>query len=111
VLAHLNARTGRSGASAFRGASALATIAARLAEFTETELRAVVDHRVALWASDEKMAPYLRPSTLFARAKLADYVALAARQRPADPPARSDCFVCGRPTVPGTARCQEDTHD
>ena len=46
------------------------------AGYTEAEMRAVIDMKVAEWKDDKKMRGYLRPSTLFG-AKFQEYVAAA----------------------------------
>ena len=47
---------------------------ARIAEYGVDAIKAVIDRKVAEWSSDEKMARYLRPDTLFNRTKLANYI-------------------------------------
>ena len=49
-------------------------IVARLKEgYTETQCRQVVVRKAREWGSDEKMAGYLRPATLFNREKFNQY--------------------------------------
>lgn len=72
ILDHLNQQTGRS----YRPVkSNLNLISARLKEgATPNECRAVIDAKVCAWATDPKMAPYLRPATLFGAEKFSQYV-------------------------------------
>ena len=77
VLEFLNQNTGKH----FRPVPSVITmIEARLSEFDETTLRAVVLHRCQLWSSDEKMADYLRPATLFGARNCANYAGEIATQ-------------------------------
>lgn len=71
VLQFLNEKTGRN----YRPVKAnIEMIEARLKEgATVQELRQVVAKKTREWASDEKMAIYLRPATLFNRTKFAQY--------------------------------------
>ena len=70
VLAFLNEKTGKK----FRDVAAnIEPIVARLKEFDEVTLRAIVQHKCQEWNADEKMAQYLRPETLFGRSKCAQY--------------------------------------
>ena len=71
VLAYLNDRTGKQ----FQPVKANTTlISARIAEgATLEDCKAVIDHKVAEWAADRKMAEYLRPATLFNATKFAQY--------------------------------------
>jgi len=71
VLDFLNAKTGR----AYKPVQAnLEMIANRLKEgYTVAELRQVVAKKCREWGSDEKMAIYLRPATLFNKTNLAQY--------------------------------------
>ena len=64
VLSYLNSRTGKN----FTGKSKAHRqhITARLKEgFTVEDFKKVIDNKVAAWGHSEKMAPYLRPETLF----------------------------------------------
>ncbi len=72
VLEFLNEKTGRN----YQPVKAnLDMIVARLKEgATERHLRLVVLRKFHDWGSDEKMAEYLRPATLFNRTKFAQYV-------------------------------------
>jgi len=54
--------------------SNLKLINARLNEYTEAELKAMIDCKVSQWANDEKMSVYLRPSTLFNATKCNGYL-------------------------------------
>lgn len=71
ILEFLNTKTGR----AYKPVPAnLDLIRARLKEgYTPSELRQVVAKKCREWAADEKMAPYLRPATLFNKTNLAQY--------------------------------------
>jgi uncharacterized phage protein (TIGR02220 family) len=71
VLEYLNKKTG----CTFRPLPAnIEIIAARLKDgATVDELFSVVDRKCAEWRSDEKMAKYLRPKTLFNRTNFAQY--------------------------------------
>lgn len=72
VLAHLNSKTGRH----YRPVAAnLELIRNRLKEgATVDECKGVIDAKFAEWGSDAKMAEYLRPATLFAASKFAQYI-------------------------------------
>lgn len=64
VLDYLNSRTGKK----YTGKSKAHRqhIVARLKEgFTVEDFKKVIDNKVAAWGHSEKMAPYLRPETLF----------------------------------------------
>ena len=71
VLGFLNEKTGRN----YEPVPAnLELICARLAEgATVEDCRAVIAKKSRDWATDEKMAQYLRPATLFNRTKFAQY--------------------------------------
>lgn len=59
----------------------LRSLIARLREGrTEAECLAVVEGRHAVWAGNDKMLDYFRPSTLFAAAHFEDYLQTAQRQ-------------------------------
>lgn len=82
VLIFLNEKTGR----AYQPVPAnVDMIVARLKDgATVDDLRAVVAKKCREWTCDEKMAPYLRPATLFNRTKFAQYqgeLAPAGRQQ------------------------------
>lgn len=72
ILDFLNSKTGRH----YRPVDAnLKPILARLKEgATEQDLRQVIALKCRAWATDEKMAVYLRPATLFNATKFAQYV-------------------------------------
>ena len=71
ILEHLNQKAGRK----FKPVKATITaITARLKEHSFDELIAVIDDKCAKWRTDEKMAEYLRPDTLFNATKCASYV-------------------------------------
>jgi uncharacterized phage protein (TIGR02220 family) len=78
VLAYLNHAAGRG--YHFRNPNGKLTpnadvIVARLAEgYTAEQLREVVMLKSERWKGDEKMAEFLRPSTLFGKQKFAQYV-------------------------------------
>ena len=61
------------------------TLIARLLEdgHTESDMRLVIWDRCKRWLDDPKMREYLRPSTLFARSKFAEYLPLAREARAA----------------------------
>jgi uncharacterized phage protein (TIGR02220 family) len=72
VLAFLNTKTGRT----FRPTpSNLALIEARLKAGASIEdCRGVIVRKVRAWATDPKMATYLRPATLFNATKFDQYI-------------------------------------
>lgn len=71
ILDHLNEKAGRS----YQPVEAnIRMIAARLAESTVDECKAVIDAKVGEWLHDPKMSQYLRPETLFGATKFAQYV-------------------------------------
>lgn len=72
VLSHLNSKTGRN----YRPVAAnLELIRNRLKEgATVEECNRVIDAKFSEWGSDTKMAEYLRPATLFAASKFAQYI-------------------------------------
>lgn len=72
LLSFLNAKSGK----AFREVPAnLDLITARLREgYSAQEIRQVVARKCREWSGDEKMAPYLRPETLFGRTKFSQYI-------------------------------------
>lgn len=58
----------------------LGMISARLREgYTLDDFMAVIDHKVEMWGSDEKMRIYLRPSTLFTANHMEGYLSEAKR--------------------------------
>lgn len=64
IVQHLNVRTGSSYRATSRKTRRL--IRARMAEgFTADDFHAVIDTMADAWGNDPKMAPYLRPETLF----------------------------------------------
>jgi uncharacterized phage protein (TIGR02220 family) len=71
ILNFLNTKTGRD----YQPVSAnLDLIVARLREgYSSDDIRSVVAKKCREWSGDEKMAPYLRPATLFNRTKFAQY--------------------------------------
>ena len=71
ILAFLNEKAGR----AYQPTDTnLAFIVARLKEgYTPTQCRQVVAKKVREWSGDDKMAMFLRPSTLFNREKFNQY--------------------------------------
>jgi uncharacterized phage protein (TIGR02220 family) len=81
VLNFLNDKTGRN----YEPVPAnLEMVEARLKEGASVDdLRAVVAKKTREWASDEKMAQYLRPATLFNRTKFAQYKGELGVQEPA----------------------------
>ena len=83
LLAYLNAKTGKH----FRCVPAsLDPIRARLKDATPEQVRAVIDDRVKAWASDEAMAKYLRPETLFRASKFEGYLGNLGASKPAGRP-------------------------
>lgn len=72
ILGFLNAKTGRN----YRMVDAnLGPIMARLKEgASERDFRVVIARKCREWGTDEKMAHYLRPATLFNATKFAQYV-------------------------------------
>ena len=54
--------------------SNLKFIKARLKEYSQEELKKVVDFKVSEWLKDDEMSKYLRPETLFGAAKCAGYI-------------------------------------
>lgn len=72
VLQHLNAAAGRTFEPV---ATNLDPIAKRLEEVKddETGILEMVNRQVLLWKTDDRMAPYLRPATLFNRTKFRQY--------------------------------------
>jgi uncharacterized phage protein (TIGR02220 family) len=80
VLDFLNTKANR----AYQPVDAnLELIVARLKEgATDVQLRQVVAKKCREWSTDEKMAEYLRPATLFNRTKFAQYVGELVSARP-----------------------------
>lgn len=71
LLAFLNEQTGKN----FQHTDAnLDMIEARLKEYAEEQLRGVIIDRVDAWKGNEAMQEYLRPMTLFNKAKCAQYI-------------------------------------
>lgn len=71
ILDYLNAKTGKH----FRAVKAnRSLVQARLRDSSPQEIRNVIDDRVRAWASDPKMAEYLRPATLFAASNFESYL-------------------------------------
>lgn len=80
VLEYLNEQTGHSYKPV---ESNLKLVRARMAEGASVdECKAVIDAKVSEWASDAKMAQYLRPDTLFNATKFAQYSGQLGSQRP-----------------------------
>ena len=71
VLAYLNKNAGKN----FRDVdSTLGPIVARLKEgYTAERLREIAFYKIEQWGTDEKMAEYLRPATLYNATKCAQY--------------------------------------
>jgi len=64
IVTYLNHKTGKNFKHTTKQTRSL--INARMADgFTVDDFMRVIDHKVAEWASDPKMAAYLRPETLF----------------------------------------------
>lgn len=73
VIDHLNSRTGSHYRHGTQGTEKF--IKARLKEgYTAEDLKAVIDKKADEWRDDEKMAKYLRPSTLFSAEKFPGYL-------------------------------------
>lgn len=73
VLEHLINKTGRGFNLKAEGSRKL--VRARLNEGrTVDQCMAVIDHKFSMWADDEKMREYLRPSTLFNKQKFEEYL-------------------------------------
>jgi uncharacterized phage protein (TIGR02220 family) len=71
ILAFLNEKANKN----YRPVAAnLSMIDARLKEYTVSELRMVIAKKCREWSTDDKMAEYLRPATLFNASKCAQYV-------------------------------------
>jgi uncharacterized phage protein (TIGR02220 family) len=71
ILNFLNAKTGK---NFLPVAANLEMIIARLREgYPCDDIRSVVARKCGEWKADEKMAPYLRPKTLFSRTNFANY--------------------------------------
>lgn len=71
VLNFLNERAGRNYQPTRVN---LDLIVARLREgATVTQCKAIISRKVAAWGEDPKMAPYLRPATLFNATKFSSY--------------------------------------
>ncbi len=83
VLNYLNRKAGRN----FRATDVnLTLIRARLKDgITAEQLKAIVSRKVREWGSDEKMAKYLRPATLFNREKAEQYVGELGGAQARDP--------------------------
>ena len=72
VLEFLNAKTGRT----YGGLASLHLIDARLREgWSVQQCKTMTMRKVRDWRADARMAPYLRPATLYARGKLEQYMA------------------------------------
>jgi len=73
VLSHLNEKTGKQYRWQSRDNQLIIT--ARLKEkYTKEDLLKVIDNQCERWLGDEKMEPYLRPVTIFARSKIEGYL-------------------------------------
>jgi uncharacterized phage protein (TIGR02220 family) len=92
VLERLSDRTGRRYSPEVEGHAA-PVLAALRRGFSEDDLRTVVWERANKWGGDPKMDEFLRPSTLFGKEKLPEYLAHAraeweASDRPTTQPKR-----------------------
>lgn len=82
VLEYLNEQTGHSYKPV---ESNLKLVRARLAEGSSVdECKAVIDSKVSEWASDAKMAQFLRPDTLFNATKFAQYSGQIGSAKPSE---------------------------
>ena len=70
ILIFLNEKTGKK----YQPVKAnLSLISARLKEYSEDQLRQVIAKKCREWGTDDKMAQYLRPKTLFNATNFANY--------------------------------------
>lgn len=75
---------------------------------TQEDFKTVIDKKVAQWRSDEKMAKYLRPETLFNRTKFESYLnelgkaQEASKIWPKHPKSCWECFGNGYTIAPGS---------
>jgi uncharacterized phage protein (TIGR02220 family) len=97
VVQYLNTKTGRE----FKTKSTTTTshIRARSRDgFSLSDFKAVIDSKVKEWGGDPKMAPYLRPETLFGT-KFESYVQVARSGKTINPQVIREknpaCDVCG----------------
>ena len=77
VIDYLNQRTGRRYQTRNNDgelSSSADLVRKRLAEHDLRDLLAVIDLKVRQWGDDDRMAPYLRPATLFGKQKCEQYV-------------------------------------
>ena len=73
VLTYFNEKTGKQYRWQSRDNQLIIT--ARLKEkYTKEDLLKVIDNQCERWLGDEKMEPYLRPITIFARSKIEGYL-------------------------------------
>lgn len=104
ILTYLNETAGKS----FRlSKTSLKPIEARLREnFSQEELRRVVDHKVKTWGPDPKMQEYLRPQTLFQASKFESYLQGAPRPAASYHADFVQCPECGAAVLAGETVCQ-----
>jgi uncharacterized phage protein (TIGR02220 family) len=78
VIDYLNEQLGNTGAGCFKhGGKARELIEARLEDYTVRQLKMVCWHRQLVWGERDEMVEYLRPSTLFRKAKFEEYLPAA----------------------------------
>lgn len=99
TLAFLNEKTGRT----YQPVPAnIDMIVARLKEgATPGDCRAVVEKKCLAWSKDDKMAPYLRPATLFNRTKFAQYRGELGAKSAAGSGGQGTCGNCAKPLTGG----------
>ncbi len=75
---------------------------------TQNDFKTVIDKKVAQWRSDENMAKYLRPETLFNRTKFESYLNEITKAQayekiwPKHPKSCPECFGNGYIIAPGS---------
>lgn len=79
VIDHLNLVTGSKYKASTKSHSS--NINARLSDYSVDELKLVISFKFKEWGNDDRMAGYLRPSTLFSASKFDGYL-LAAKATP-----------------------------
>lgn len=74
---------------------------------TQNDFKTVIDKKVDQWRSDETMAKYLRPETLFNRTKFESYLNELSKSHankvwPNHPKTCTECWGNGYTTPPGS---------